>query len=87
MPETDVKALIERYRTGPFHPVAQVYEDVQHDQGDVVFGIDLRRWSESNWDGLTTNEERREKLPAVITALLAALETSYAKLNDDSGAF
>lgn len=87
MPETDVKALIERYRTGPFHPVAQVYEDIQHDQGDVVFGINLRRWSESNWDGLTTIEEKQDKLPAVITAMLAALEDSYAKLTDDAGEF
>lgn len=46
-PEQDIKVLIERYRTGPFRPVAQVYESISHDESDVVFGIDLRRWADN----------------------------------------
>ncbi|KAG6909042.1 hypothetical protein DXG01_002316 [Tephrocybe rancida] len=62
-PENDLTALIERYRTGPFRPDAQVYESVAHDESDVVFGIDLRRWAEVGWHALTTGEEKKELVP------------------------
>ncbi len=48
LPDSDLSALIERYRTGPFRPQSQVYESVAHDESDVFFGINLRRWSEAD---------------------------------------
>lgn len=84
-PESDLTALIERYRTGPFRPDAQVYESVAHDESDVVFGIDLRKWAEGGWHALTTGEEKKELIPPVITALLNGLHVAYEKLPNDSG--
>ncbi|KAF8347678.1 hypothetical protein F5887DRAFT_953662 [Amanita rubescens] len=63
--DSDLTALIERYRTGPFRPTAQIYESVSHDEADVVFGIDLRRWAEGGWHELTTGEDKKELIPPV----------------------
>lgn len=84
-PESDLNALIERYRTGPFRPVPHVYESVAHAESDVVFGIDLRKWAEGGWFALTSGEEKKATIPPVITALLNGLNDIYAKLDDDSG--
>ncbi|KAF5388647.1 hypothetical protein D9757_004791 [Collybiopsis confluens] len=83
-PENDLNALIERYRTGPFRPDAQVYESVAHDESDVVFGIDLRKWAEGGWGMLTSpEEEKKETIPPVIEALLSAMTAAYEKLSND----
>ncbi|KAF8636388.1 hypothetical protein AX17_003570 [Amanita inopinata Kibby_2008] len=79
-PESDLNALIERYRTGPFRPTAQLYESISHDEADVVFGIDLRKWAEGGWHELTSGEEKKELLPPVITALFSGLEEAYSQL-------
>lgn len=53
-PQSDLNALIERYRTGPFRPRPILYESVVHDERDVLFGGDLRKWSEAMsgaWSG------------------------------------
>ncbi|KAJ4473838.1 hypothetical protein J3R30DRAFT_3296406 [Lentinula aciculospora] len=84
-PENDLNALIERYRTGPFRPDAQVYESVAHDESDVVFGIDLRKWSEGGWSMLMSpNEEQKETIPPVVEALLNAITAAYGKLPNDA---
>jgi hypothetical protein len=82
-PESDLTALIERYRTGPFRPNPQVYESVAHDECDVVFGIDLRKWAEGGWEAVSTGQERKELVPPVITALLDGLIEVYKKLPDE----
>lgn len=82
-PESDLNALIERYRTGPFRPDPQVYESVAHDESDVLFGIDLRKWAEGDWHALTTGEERKEVIPPVLTALLEGMNEAYGNLPDD----
>lgn len=84
-PENDLTALIERYRTGPFRPEAQVYDGVAHDEFDVVFGIDLRRWAEGGWYALTTGEEKKDLVPPVLTALLDGLQRAYERLPNDNG--
>jgi len=86
-PESDLTALIERYRTGPFRPVPQLYESVAHDESDVVFGIDLRKWAEGGWSALTSGEEKKDLVPPVLTALLDALDAAYPKLPSDTGAW
>ncbi|TFY76207.1 hypothetical protein EWM64_g7805, partial [Hericium alpestre] len=84
MPESDLTALIERYRTGPFRPRPQLYESVAHDESDVLFGIDLRKWAEGGWSALHSGEEKKETVPPVLTALLEGLERAYAKLESDA---
>ncbi|KAJ7449578.1 hypothetical protein FB451DRAFT_1102501 [Mycena latifolia] len=83
LPESDLNALIERYRTGPFRPEAQVYESVSHVETDVVFGIDLRRWAEGGWDTISSGEPRKHDVPPVVTALLSALTEAYGRLPND----
>lgn len=84
-PDSDLTALMERYRTGPFHPVPQLYESVAHDESDVVFGIDLRKWAEGGWSALTFGEEKKEITPPVLTALLDGLTESYTRLLNGAG--
>lgn len=89
-PESDLTALIERYRTGPFRPDPQIYESVAHDESDVVFGIDLRKWAEGGWYALTqtgapgATTPPRESIPPVLTALLGALDAAYATAPNDA---
>ncbi|KAH7929102.1 hypothetical protein BV22DRAFT_1057685 [Leucogyrophana mollusca] len=83
-PDSDLTALIERYRTGPFRPVPQLYESVAHDESDVVFGIDLRKWAEGGWNALTTGDEKKEQVPPVLTALLNGLNEAYLRLPNDA---
>ncbi|KAJ3508730.1 hypothetical protein NLJ89_g5595 [Agrocybe chaxingu] len=82
-PESDLTALIERYRTGPFRPDPQVYESVAHDEIDVVFGIDLRKWAEGGWYAMTQGEEKKDLVPPVLTALLSGLDTAYERAPND----
>ena len=81
-PDSDLKALIERYRTGPFHPSPQVYESIAHDELDVLFGIDLRKWAEGGWNEISTGEEKKELYPNVLSALLTRAQEAYSKLPD-----
>ncbi|KAL9713703.1 Rho-GTPase-activating protein 8 [Leucoagaricus gongylophorus] len=83
-PESDLTALIERYRTGPFRPDPQISESFAHEESDVVFGIDLRKWAEGGWFTLTSGEEKKDIIPLVVTALLNGLDEAYPKMpNDD----
>ncbi|KDR65726.1 hypothetical protein GALMADRAFT_260135 [Galerina marginata CBS 339.88] len=82
-PESDLTALIERYRTGPFRPDPQIYESVAHDESDVVFGIDLRKWAEGGWYALTQGDEKKELIPPVLTALLNGLDAAYERVPND----
>jgi hypothetical protein len=85
LPDSDLSALIERYRTGPFRPHPQVYESVAHDESDVLFGIDLRRWSEGGWSSLHEEVENKPLVPPVLTTLLDGLTQAYLQLPNDLG--
>ena len=85
LPDSDLSALIERYRTGPFRPQPQVYESVAHDESDVLFGIDLRRWSEGGWGSLHNEAQPKPPIPPVLTALLDGLNQVYPRLSNDVG--
>jgi len=83
-PEADLKVFIERNRVGPFRPEPRVYESVTHDESDVVFGIDLRRWADSAmWPG---SEEKKDKpdIPPVLTLLLNSIDAAYSRLPSDN---
>ena len=81
-PDSDLKALMERYRTGPFRPKAHVFESITHEEGDAVFGIDLRKWAEGGWG---SDEVRKDSLPPVLTTLLTTLGDAYGDCSDDTG--
>ncbi|WVQ75205.1 hypothetical protein IAR50_004816 [Cryptococcus sp. DSM 104548] len=84
--DTDLKALIEGNRTGPFRPQAYVYESLESDLPDVNFGIDLRRWSgERGWKSLVGMGGKRNKgaIPEVLEALLRALNEMYQDLSEE----
>ena len=85
-PEADLKALIEQYRTGPFRPNPHVYESLAHDESDVVFGVDLRKWVDAGFWNASANgsQERRDTIPPVLTTLLNALSEAYGKLPNDA---
>lgn len=85
LPDSDLSALIERYRTGPFRPQPQIYESVAHDESDVFFGIDLRRWSEGGWNSLHGEAPDKPLVPPVLTALLDGLTQAYPRLSNDAG--
>ncbi|PVG03325.1 hypothetical protein CPB86DRAFT_724005 [Serendipita vermifera] len=85
-PDSDLNALVERYRTGPFRPTAHVYESVSHDGTDVIFGIDLRKWAgDSGWAAVRVPEDEKKKdaIPQILSSLLQALDVAYAKLGSD----
>jgi hypothetical protein len=85
LPDSDLSALIERYRTGPFRPHPQVYESVAHDESDVLFGIDLRRWFEYGWSSPHDEAQNKLLVPPVLTTLLDGLTQAYLKLPNDLG--
>jgi len=84
-PESDLVALMERYRTGPFRPTAHVYESVAHDTVDVFFGLDLRKWAgEGGWASLlVATGDKKDTVPTILTALLSALKGAYAKMESN----
>lgn len=59
-----------------------MFESIAHEEADVVFGIDLRKWAEGGWG---SDEVRRDTIPPVLTALLNSLNAEYAEIADDAG--
>ncbi|KAG8912112.1 hypothetical protein FRC00_005259 [Tulasnella sp. 408] len=90
MPENDLKALIEGYRTGPFRPDPKIYESITHET-DSSFGIDLRKWAGEGAFGPMRSIDNIEQLnaptprdlPPVLTGALKALKRAYGKLPSD----
>ncbi|KZT10072.1 uncharacterized protein LAESUDRAFT_741666 [Laetiporus sulphureus 93-53] len=82
-PEADIKVFIELHRTGSFRPEPQVYDPVTHDESDVVFGIDLRRWADSGLWPANVPEDQKDDIPPALTAMLHALEQAYTRLPND----
>ncbi|TNY23812.1 hypothetical protein DMC30DRAFT_413929 [Rhodotorula diobovata] len=67
-PENDLKGLMERRRTGPFHPAPVLYTSHYSEPALATFGIDLRKFDE-------TNPERETKpVPPVLEVLLREIE-------------
>ncbi|QRV88863.1 Rho-GTPase-activating protein [Ceratobasidium sp. AG-Ba] len=82
VPESDATALIEHYRTGPFRPVAHLFESRQLGEyaADGAFGLDLGKWGAAAWG---EGESGVDAIPSVITSLLAALDQKYKELPSD----
>ena len=88
-PASDLDALIQRYRTGTFQPLVDVYEPFADAKVDTVFGGDVFRWAEGiDWKLPGEKEHEAEDgalLHPVVRALLNRLKTGYADLPDDEG--
>ncbi|KAG8744195.1 hypothetical protein FRC10_010661 [Ceratobasidium sp. 414] len=84
VPESDAAALIEHARTGPFRPVAHLFESRQLGEyaADGAFGLDLGKWGAAAWG---EGESGVDTIPGVITALLDALAEKYKNLPSDEG--
>ncbi|KAG9123785.1 hypothetical protein FRC07_013964, partial [Ceratobasidium sp. 392] len=82
VPESDATALIERSRTGPFRPVAHLFESRQLGEyaADGVFGLDLGKWGAAAWG---EGESGTDAIPGIITSLLEALTEKYKGLPSD----
>ncbi|KAG9083124.1 hypothetical protein FS749_006281 [Ceratobasidium sp. UAMH 11750] len=82
VPESDATALIEHARTGPFRPVAHLFESRQLGEyaADGVFGLDLGKWGAAAWG---EGESGVDTIPGVVTALLSALTEKYKDLPSD----
>ncbi|KAH8926241.1 hypothetical protein BT69DRAFT_1259642 [Atractiella rhizophila] len=91
MPENDIAALIERYKTGNFRPKAYIFENVYHESVNVYYGINLLRWSETKgftnpFAPVTANGPQRNvgEIPAIVPAMLETLKEGYSKLASDT---
>jgi hypothetical protein len=76
------------YITSPQRPKAHIYDNLDSDDYDVTFGIDLRKWGgQQGWKAIMRKEAtegtRREMIPPVLTALLQGLEQKYKDVPDD----
>ncbi|TEB11877.1 hypothetical protein FA13DRAFT_1782956, partial [Coprinellus micaceus] len=69
-----VAGAIGRDRSGPIPPI---YESLFHEEPDVFFGIDLRRWAE------VATEDKKDTVPPILTALLSAIEQAYSQAPND----
>ncbi|KAL8293658.1 hypothetical protein RQP46_000359 [Phenoliferia psychrophenolica] len=73
-PEKDVLAIVERLRTGPFQPRPTVYHSHYSEPANVAFGIDLRKFDETN--------TASSKVPPILTFLLEHISSRYASMPD-----
>ena len=83
-----IPVILTRFRSESFDgtlshgSVPPVYESIAHDELDVLFGIDLRKWAEGGWNEISTGEEKKELYPNVLSALLTRVQEAYSKLPD-----
>lgn len=65
-PQGDLRYLLENYRTGPFVPRVQPYENYYNSVDDLTFGVDLEARARSD----------KKRVPLVVTAILMHLDNS-----------
>ncbi|CDR47324.1 RHTO0S14e02168g1_1 [Rhodotorula toruloides] len=75
-PEKDLRAIIERRRTGPFQPQPVIFQSHYSDPSPTTFGIDLRKFDE-------TNPKRDEQpVPPVLEVLLEWVNKKGENVDD-----
>ncbi|KAA8901875.1 hypothetical protein FN846DRAFT_106230 [Sphaerosporella brunnea] len=73
LPATDLRYLIENYRTGSFVPKVVTYESYYNSPDEQTFGIDLEARARAD----------RKRVPVVITSILTYLDHHYPDLEGD----
>ncbi|MBE3043239.1 hypothetical protein IMZ48_11845 [Candidatus Bathyarchaeota archaeon] len=72
-PASDLRYLIETYRTGSFIPKVTVYSNYYNRVDDQTFGVDLEARASSD----------RKRVPTIVTTILTYLDNHYPDLEDD----
>ncbi|GAA6018642.1 hypothetical protein JCM10207_008991 [Rhodosporidiobolus poonsookiae] len=79
--EKDVRGLVERRRTGPFSPRPILYTSHYAEPPLTTFGIDLRKFDETNADKDAPEPEK--VVPPLLQFLLRWIGEEGAKLSDE----
>ncbi|KAK4706180.1 hypothetical protein P7C70_g14, partial [Phenoliferia sp. Uapishka_3] len=74
-PDKDVNAIVERLRTGPFQPRPTVYHSHYSEPAIHNFGIDLRKFDETNTSTIS-------RVPSILTFLLDHITKQYENVPD-----
>ncbi|KAI9652498.1 MAG: hypothetical protein M1831_006767 [Alyxoria varia] len=72
-PLNDLRYLLENYRTGPFVPRVQPYENYYNSVDEQTFGIDLEARARSD----------KKRVPLIVTTILTHLDNNYPLLEGD----
>ncbi|BGP28401.1 Rho-GTPase-activating protein 8 [Rhodotorula toruloides] len=75
-PEKDLRAIIERRRTGPFQPHPLIFQSHYSDPSPTTFGIDLRKFDETNPKG------DEQPVPPVLEVLLEWVDKKGENVDD-----
>ncbi|KAF5231402.1 hypothetical protein FANTH_13448 [Fusarium anthophilum] len=72
-PESDLRYLLETYRTGSFVPKVVVYENYYNKVDEQTFGIDLEARARAD----------KKRVPMIVTTILTYLDHHYPDLEGD----
>ncbi|KAH6689524.1 rho-GTPase-activating protein [Plectosphaerella plurivora] len=72
-PASDLRYLLENYRTGRFHPKVVVYENYYNKVDEQTFGVDLEARAKAD----------KKRVPVIVTTLLTYLDHHYPDLEGD----
>ncbi|KAL2760572.1 hypothetical protein ACRALDRAFT_1059639 [Sodiomyces alcalophilus JCM 7366] len=72
-PASDLRYMLENYRTGGFHPKVVVYENYYNQVDEQTFGVDLEARAKAD----------KKRVPIIVTTLLTFLDHHYPDLEGD----
>lgn len=72
-PLSDLRYLLENYRTGNFFPKVTTYENYYNNVDEQAFGVDIEARARSD----------RKRVPLIITTILTFLDAHYPDLEGD----
>lgn len=72
-PASDLRYLLENYRTGSFVPKVVVYENYYNKVDEQTFGVDLEARARAD----------KKRVPAIVTTILTYLDHHYPDLEGD----
>ncbi|EME79946.1 uncharacterized protein MYCFIDRAFT_37953 [Pseudocercospora fijiensis CIRAD86] len=72
-PQSDLRYLLENYRTGQYIPKVTVYENYYNKVDEQTFGIDIEARARAD----------RKRVPLIITTILTFLDSHYPDLEGD----
>lgn len=72
-PASDLRYMLENYRTGGFNPKVVVYENYYNQVDEQTFGVDLEARAKAD----------KKRVPIIVTTLLTFLDHHYPDLEGD----
>ncbi|KAB8336931.1 hypothetical protein FH972_021236 [Carpinus fangiana] len=72
-PLSDLRYMLENYRTGPFAPKVPIYENYYNSVDDQTFGVELEARARAD----------KKRVPLIITSILTYLDSQYPLLDND----